>query len=413
MRILFVTNYYPPSSRGWGYMQLCEGVAEGLVARGHDIAVLTSTQQDGSEPERSYPIWRWLTIEPDWNGSKPASWQFFFGRRKRERKSVQCLLAAIDQFRPQLIFVWHPIGLSRTLLQTAEQQSDIEIIYYLADYWPELSDEYVAYWQANPVRPIAKVLKGPLRILALNLLKWEGKPLSLSFSNAICVSQYVKQRLVSQGLLPQDAIVIHNGIDVSKFSPSSQIDFSADVLSCLVAGRIVPEKGIHTVVEAFAQLSSQDEMDRLCLVILGSGPSDYVEQLRRTVDGMGLQGSVRFMPPVPRNEMPRVLSQHQVLILSSEYEEPIARSMQEAMAVGLLVVGTTTGGSGELLEHKRTGLAFDAGDAQSLAQQLRFVLRDPHRSAGLAKMGQIRVRREFSIDRTIARIETYLHSLLG
>ncbi len=54
MRILFITNYFPPSNYGWVYMQLCEEVAEGLADRGHELAVLTSTQ---SPSYSSYPYW--------------------------------------------------------------------------------------------------------------------------------------------------------------------------------------------------------------------------------------------------------------------------------------------------------------------------------------------------------------------
>lgn len=66
MKILFIANYYPPSRYGWGYMQRCKEVADGLAARGHEIAVLTSTQRNGPEVVRPYPVHRLLNIEPDW-----------------------------------------------------------------------------------------------------------------------------------------------------------------------------------------------------------------------------------------------------------------------------------------------------------------------------------------------------------
>ena len=134
MRILFITNYYPPSNYGWGYMQLCEEVADGLVAKGHEIAVLTSTQCDGPEIPPSYPVHRLLTIEPDWHSSKSAAWQFFVGRKQREQQAAAHLQALIEQFQPQLIFIWHAIGLPRVLLQAAEQQPDSITVYYFAGY---------------------------------------------------------------------------------------------------------------------------------------------------------------------------------------------------------------------------------------------------------------------------------------
>ena len=60
-------------------MRICEQVADGLAARGHKVAVLTSTYQDGPEV-KSYPVFRQLTIEPDWLLPESPAKQFFFGR---------------------------------------------------------------------------------------------------------------------------------------------------------------------------------------------------------------------------------------------------------------------------------------------------------------------------------------------
>ncbi|MDW8319667.1 MAG: glycosyltransferase family 4 protein, partial [Anaerolineae bacterium] len=330
MRILFIANYYPPSRYGWGYMQLCEEVADGLAARGHEIAVLTSTQRDGPEIARPYPVHRLLTIEPDWHSPRPAAWQFFVGRRSRERRAVAHLQRLVADFRPQVIFVWHAIGLPRLLLQAAEQTPGVVTAYYLAGYLPELPDEYMAYWQAEPVRWSARLFKRPLARLALATLRREGKPIRLRYEHVICVSNYVRRRLVDQGLIPKSAVVIHNGVDLSVFAPTIRPSWeTSGIVSCLVAGRVVPEKGLHTVIEAFAQLP--EHLKRRCrLTILGDGPAAYVAALHSRVLETGLTDVVSFQAPIPRSAMPDVLRQHHILLLPSEYAEPIARSMQEA-----------------------------------------------------------------------------------
>ena len=128
MKILFITNYYPPSNYGWGYMQLCEEVADGLAVKGHEIAVLTSTQCDGAEIPRAYPVHRLLPIDPDWNSNKSAAWQFFVGRRQREEQALAHFQRLVEQFEPQIIFVWHAIGLPRVLLQAVEQQNESVVV---------------------------------------------------------------------------------------------------------------------------------------------------------------------------------------------------------------------------------------------------------------------------------------------
>lgn len=410
MRVLLITNYYPPSNYGWGYMQLCEEVADGLAARGHEITVLTSTQRDGEEISRPYPVHRLLTIEPDWHNDTPAAWQFFVGRRRREKQAVAHLLELVAQCKPQIIFVWHTLGLPRVLFQAAEQCTECATVYYLADYAVELRDEYLAYWQARPVRPLAKAFKAPLARLALCQLRREGKPLPLRYPHVVCVSEYVRQRLVSQGLIPSDAVVIHNGVDLSVFSPRDRKsrDFDSSDLRCLIAGRVTAEKGIHTVIEALTLLGPQAGIS---LTILGDGPADYADLLRRKVQAYQLQNIVKFEPPIPRAKMPEKLADYDVLILPSEYAEPIARAMQEAMAMRLLVIGTVTGGSGELLVHKQTGLVFEAGNPQSLATELVQVINQPELIVELAENGYQAVREHFNMQRMVRQVERYLLDL--
>lgn len=409
MRILFITSYYPPSNYGWGYMQLCEEVADGLAARGHEIAVLTSTQRDGPEMLRPYPVHRLLTIEPDWHSGRSAAWQFFVGRRRREQEAVGHLSSLVERFRPQVIFVWHAIGLPRVLLQAAERLAPA--VYYLAGYLPELPDEYIAYWQSAPVRPSARWFKRPLAKVALAMLRREGKPISLQYPHVICVSNYVRQRLVEQGLVPSTAVVVHNGVNVEHFASARPRRAFDGRLALLCAGRLEPDKGVHHVIEALALLSNS-QRDRIArLDVVGDGHPAYVAHLRSLVTEHDLVKQIRFLPPVEREQMPQLLDAHDVLVQPSMLEA-LSRMVQEAMAVGLLVIGTTTGGSGELLVHEETGLVFEAGDAASLARQLLRVIEEPDLAAWLAAAGQARVREAFRIDQTIGKIEAYLQDVV-
>jgi glycogen synthase len=411
MRILVITSYFPPSRLGWGYMQLCEEVTDGLATRGHHLAVLTSTARDGSEIERRYPVHRLLEIDPDWNAKQSAAWQFFAERRSREGRALAHLQQVCASLQPDIIFIWDAIGLPRALLLAAERYAPATTVYYFANYLPELPDEYLAYWQREPATTIGKLTKGALGRVALAQLRREGKPVPLQYRHTICVSQYLRQRFVSKGLIPESAVVIHNGVDLAIFS-TPRSDFSAlpaKPLRCLVAGRVVPDKGIHTVIEAFGLLSQRDETrGQVSLTILGDGLADYLHTLRQRVAALGLEALVQFMAPVQRAQMPEILAQHDALLLPSEYAEPIARSMQEAMAMGLLVIGTITGGSGELLRHEQNGLVFPPADVPALATQVARAATTPGLRARLASQGQQDVRARFDIRMTVEKIEDYL-----
>jgi glycogen synthase len=394
-------------------MQLCEEVADGLAARGHSIAVLTSNQIDGQEIKRPYPVYRSLQIEPDFFSSRSAAQQFFLGRKKREGQALSSLRSTLSEFEPEIVFVWHAIGLPKIILREMENLTRYKVVYYLADYQPELADEYMDYWKGQPVHGMARLLKRPVSRLALRMLEKEGKPIILKYENAICVSDFVRRRLIAQNLISPQAVVIHNGVDLNVFTPNGNatLNFSPRSLRCLVAGRIIPNKGIHTVIRAFSCPDVKERQGRLTLTIQGDGPQGYVEELKNLVEENDLQNLIDFLPPVPRSEMPEILSQHDIVILASEYDEPLARSSQEAMALGRLVIGTLTGGSGELLAHEKTGLVFEAGNPVSLAEQLARAVDEPELVRQLSRAGREEVEKNFNIERTIEKIEAYLQGL--
>jgi glycosyltransferase involved in cell wall biosynthesis len=111
--------------------------------------------------------------------------------------------------------------------------------------------------------------------------------------------------------------------------------------------------------------------------------------------------------------MPELLRQFDVLIFPSVWEEPLARMTQEAMATGLLVIGTLTGGTGELLIEGQTGLTFSPEDAQALAKQIDKVRHDPAACAHLISNARQKVVAEFDIRRMIDEIEAGLSEVVA
>lgn len=410
MRILFITAYFPPCQYGWGYMRICEQVADGLAARGHDVGVLTSTYQDGPEM-KPYPVFRQLTIEPDWLLSDSPAKQFFFGRREREQTAVSHLKQAVNQFQPDILFVWDAFGLSDVMLQQAEKLP-IPTAYYFANYLPEFPGGYVHYWSSANSSPLVKLAKLPMSLLARVMLAREGKPIKLKYEHTISVSDYVRQRLLSQKLIGADAIVAPNAVDLQMFSGEPRQPAADETLHCLVAGRVAPEKGIHTILHAFGKLQEEGKLANISLTVLGEGTADYKEHLKQLVVQYQLEDFINFATPVPIEAMPTVLADHDLLLLPSEWDEPLSCSMLEGMAAGLMVIGTTRGGSGEALFHQKTGLTFTAGDADELSEQLTAVLQDRDLLARLAQAGQAEVAQNFNMDVSVSRIETYFQGLV-
>jgi glycosyltransferase involved in cell wall biosynthesis len=121
-----------------------------------------------------------------------------------------------------------------------------------------------------------------------------------------------------------------------------------------------------------------------------------------------LHDFVIFHKPASKEEMPAILQQFDVLIFPSIYEEPLARITQEAMASGLVVVGTTTGGTGEILKDGETGFTFAPEDADGLAEQVNRLILDPDLCCRLAEAGRQTVLENFTLDKMVKEIEAYL-----
>lgn len=181
----------------------------------------------------------------------------------------------------------------------------------------------------------------------------------------------------------------------------------------LFAGRIAREKGLHTVVEALRLLREGDNLPGVSLDIVG--PVQDREYMRAVEHGIAqgeLGSSVRFRGPIPSEAMPELYGQHDIYVFPSIWEEPFSIGLLEAMACGLAVVGTTTGGSREVLEDEVNCLTFPPGDAQSLARQLMRLL-DPQLAQRLGVQARRTVERRFGLKRMMDRVETFLRQALA
>jgi glycosyltransferase involved in cell wall biosynthesis len=95
----------------------------------------------------------------------------------------------------------------------------------------------------------------------------------------ICVSEYIKSRIISVGL-PTKAVVVYNGLDEKKFchQPSTisreSLGFNEDDFIVIYTGRIVPNKGVKELVEAIQLLN--DEPDIKLLVVGGDNYGDSI-----------------------------------------------------------------------------------------------------------------------------------------
>jgi glycogen(starch) synthase len=408
MKILFISSQYPPYELG-GYEQLCHEVTLDLLSRGHDVRVLTSRYGVNSSDElRMGNVNRSLHLTADIHYFKPLD--FFFKLPAQEKENLAELKKNIFEFKPDVIMFWGMFALSHNLPYWAEQWVPGRVTYYMASYWPVDADIHETYWKAPANRGMTEWIKRPLRIVALNRLQREGYPPSLQFENVICCSAYVRDRLVKAGVFPVKTGVVFAGADPTPFEGQGltrNFDKGQPV-RLLYFGRLVPDKGVHTAIEAVGALSKNELAGQVELTILGDGHPDYKNLLHRRVKELGIEDCVCFAGKVAREDIPEQLSRFDIFLFTSIWPEPFGRTIVEAMMAGLVVIGSDVGGSREIFQDYDQDLLFQPEDAYGLAERISRVVSDPDLRCRLIDQGRHLAFERFTIRQMTDGIEKFL-----
>lgn len=411
MRILFLTNFYPPHALG-GQGNSCQQMVESLRQRGHEAAVLTSMHGVNNQPVADGGIHRWLYLEMDFTPWSNAL-SFFRERRQRGRHNLEAFTRLAQEFVPDLIFIWGMWNLAHSLPALAEEAFPGRVVYRFAEYWPTLPSQYKLYWLAPGRRWYSRVPKWIVRQAAL-LMLGDAQRTPLRFEHAVCVSAGTRDVLVKAGIPVAQARVIYTGLDMAAYLKGDSREEQAagdQGLRLLYAGRLTAEKGIETALQAMAELVFRRGMAGVRLDIAGDGNVDYTAQLKARTAQLGLENQVTFLGRVPAESMPGLMRRADVLVAPSNWPEPLARVILEGMACGTAVVATPLGGTPEIVTDGQNGLLFPAGDSQALAEKLAMLAADEGLRRRLAEAGQQTVKERFTLQEMLNQVEGYLEEV--
>ena len=404
MRILFLTNFYPPLSRG-GYEQWCQEVTDELRTRGHDIHVLTSRHERDatSQPEAEW-IHRTLHLEMPFT-SFSNGLLFFVNRTTREKENLAHLRRLIHDLEPDAVLVWGMWNLHRSLPALAEALMPGRVVYYIGDYWPTLPSQHEFYWEAPGRHWTTRGLKKLLGIPARQLLRRQERP-PLAFAHALFPTAFLRDELKRKRVVFQKTQIIYGAIDTSLYSYRNRAG-AARPLSLLYAGRLTHEKGVHTAIKAVGKLVHKHGIRTINLTIAGSGSAEYDAHLRQLAQKEQVEQLVTFLGPQPKEAMPALYDQADVLLFTSLWHEPFGRVLIEAMASGVVIIGTATGGAAEILIENENALVFPPGDAVTLAAQIARLIETPKLRQRLAQAARESTLDKFDLNRMATEIESY------
>jgi glycosyltransferase involved in cell wall biosynthesis len=229
-----------------------------------------------------------------------------------------------------------------------------------------------------------------------------GFPYRLSFTHRWC-DQVIRRSPVDTlfcrakgamkfvGEYAHHVVYLPHSVDCSVFTPRAMSNREAEgTFTVGFVGRIVESKGIQTLLDAFLILP-----DSARLQLVGNG--SYVGRVEEFMDRHGLSDRVSIRPAVPYEEMPAVMSSLDVVVLPSLetrfWNEQVGRVLIEAMACGVPVVASASGGIPDVVGE--AGLLFKTGDEKTLAAQLQRLLEDARLRQHYAEAGRARALAEY------------------
>ncbi len=164
--------------------------------------------------------------------------------------------------------------------------------------------------------------------------------------------------------------VIPNGIDIQKFYPFPE-KLPNKNLKIICVSRLTRRKGLNYLLEAFSQLVGK--YPNLVLEIVGEGEAR--EELEKQARSLNLGSRINFKGLVPHGELPRVYNSADLFVLPS-LNEGMSNTLLEALASGLPIIATKTGGSEELVKEGKNGFVVAMKNSGDLANKIERLIQN-------------------------------------
>jgi glycosyltransferase involved in cell wall biosynthesis len=379
-RILVVTNIFPPQELG-GYGRMMWEFAQGLAARGHEVRVLTADLPGLSKPPTpdeaamESRVSRTLPILGEWRAGTPVVISDRSEIARRILSIRETVAAAIRDFGAEVVLAGN-LDFLETLPIDVSIAAGVPVIHALGNATP-------GYGHALQPR-------SPLYCLAPSS-DWAGAEVRRA------------------GYSPPRVDTVYPGARVDRFFRFFPPDRAR--LRICFAGLVLPYKGPHVLIDALARLHRAG-VD-FTVEIAGDAPdAGFLEKLRKAIAATGIEGRVSFTGFLDRTGLAALFARNNVLVFPSQVPETFGISQVEAMAAGLVVVSSGTGGAREIIRDGVDGLLFTSLGAGDLAEKLYALARDPALFERLQHAAQARAL-TFAVGHSVSKIERLAEEMIG
>lgn len=183
-----------------------------------------------------------------------------------------------------------------------------------------------------------------------------------SIDGCFCISQFIQNETIKRlRVTPQKVSLLYNSVDLQQFCPVTieererlrmRQGFGVDDKIIIYAGRLQPYKGIKQLLEAFCKINDPN----IKLLIVGSSffslskPTSFMRELK--ILSQEKEDRISFTGFVPHQQIQEYYQMADIAVLPSMWDEPFGLTCLEALACGLPVITTKSGGLPEIVTPK-------------------------------------------------------------
>lgn len=199
----------------------------------------------------------------------------------------------------------------------------------------------------------------------------------------IAPTEFARRKFVAAGFPPDRVFVKPNFVDPDPGECRNEGEYA------IFVGRIAAEKGLRTLIAAWALLEK-----RIPLVIVGDGP--LRSELEREVVQRGAS-NVILRGCMPNGDTIRMMKGAKFLIFPSQWYETFGTTMIEAFACGVPVVCSNLGAMPELVADGQTGLHFTPGDSADLATKVNWAWEHPEDMKEMGRVARLEYEAKYTL----------------
>ena len=228
----------------------------------------------------------------------------------------------------------------------------------------------------------------------------------------LAVSDAVRQQLIDSGCPADRTRVLRSGIDLERFKSRKSRQLIGPI-RLISVGRLAENKGIEFALHA-VQILRESGID-IHYRIFGTGPCEA--ELVKKASQLEIQSAVTFEGAVSSSRVIEALNESDILVAPSitgpdGEQEGLPNSLKEAMAVGVVAIGTRTGGIPELISDGVSGFLVEERNASALAACIRSAIDSWDDSSQVAAEARRKVESEYDINRLNGTLESIYQGLI-